>query len=152
MIIFQQTPKNEVPFELLLLADEEKDKIMKYYNDSIYIAAETDDKVIAIIALKEIDNNSVEIVNIAVEEKWQNKKIGHKLLQKAIEYSKEKKYRIVIIKTGNSGIIQLALYQKIGFRITKVNYDYFTNNYSKPIYENNILCKDQIVLKYIIDS
>ena len=56
--------------------------------------------------------------------------------------------REVWIGTGNSSISQLALYQKMGFRIAGVDVDFFTRNYPEEIIENGIHCRDMIRLVY----
>jgi ribosomal protein S18 acetylase RimI-like enzyme len=50
------------------------------------------------------------------------------------------------VGTGNSSIGQLALYQKCGFRITGIDYNYFIRHYDEPIFENGIPCRDMIRL------
>jgi ribosomal protein S18 acetylase RimI-like enzyme len=51
----------------------------------------------------------------------------------------------LVIKTGNSGIAQIALYQQLGFDLIGVNYNYFLEHYSQEIWENKIQCKHQLV-------
>ena len=150
LIVFEKVPKDKVPLDLLLLADPEKNIIEKYLNGSVFIAAKNDDTIVGITAIKKIDKQSIEIVNLAVNEKWQNKKIGRKLLEEAIIYAKTERYKQVIVRTGNSSISQISLYQKLGFRITNVNKDYFLDNYTYVIYEKNIQCRDQVELEYRI--
>jgi len=144
--------KDLIPYELLFLADENDEQIKKYIDIARFWAAIKDNEVLGIIGLKEENSETIEIVNIAVYEKHQNKKIGTELLEKAISYSKEKEYKEIIIKTGNSGIKQLYLYQRCGFRFDSINKDYFLKNYCVPIYENTIQCRDQIILYYRIYS
>lgn len=56
----------------------------------------------------------------------------------------------LLIKTGNSGIGQLALYQQLDFNLISVNYDYFLRAYPHPIWENNIRCRHQLVFELIL--
>lgn len=72
--------------------------------------------------------------------------IGIILLNYAIEKAKSSGYKKILIGTGNSSINQLYLYQKVGFRITSIKADFFTENYNKPIVENGIECRDMIIL------
>ncbi len=152
MIKIKQIENNNVPYELIYLADEDDRQIMKYKDSSIFWAAIDNEKIIGIIGINELNNNSTEIVCVAVDEKYQNNKIATRLIEKVISVSKEKRYKEIIIKTGNSGIKQLYLYQRCGFRFDSVNKDYFIKNYKNPIYENDIQCLDQIILKYKIYS
>jgi aminoglycoside 6'-N-acetyltransferase I len=142
----------DVPYDLLYLADEDDDQINEYKNSAIFWATLDGEKIIGIVGLNEINPNSTEIVCIAVDHEYQNRKIGTNLIDKAISVSKEKQYKEIIIKTGNSGIGQLYLYQRCGFRIDSVKKNLMIENYKKPIYENHIQCVDQIILKYRIFS
>lgn len=152
MLETKQIRNEDVPYELIYLADEDDDQIKKYKDTSIFWATMDDEKIIGIIGINEINKESTEIVCVAVDEEYQNKKIGTNLIEKAISVSKEKKYKEIIIKTGNCGIGQLYLYQRCGFRLDSINKDYMIENYKNPIYENDIQCFDQIVLKYRIYS
>lgn len=42
------------------------------------------------------------------------------------------------VGTGNAGISQLALYQKCGFTIIEIDFDFFRKNYTESIFENGI--------------
>lgn len=152
MLQTKQIRNEDVPYELIYLADEDNDQIKKYKDSSTFWATMADEEIVGIIGLNEITKESTEIVCIAVDEEYQNKKIGTNLIEKVISYSKEKKYKEIIIKTGDCGIGQLYLYQRCGFRFDSINKGYMRENYKKPIYENDIQCVDQIVLKYKIFS
>ncbi len=152
MFIISKREFNEIPIELLLLADPEIEKINQYKDDSVFFAAEYGKDIIGVVVLCPEDKQIIEIKNIAVSEEWQGKKAGRALLEKAIDYSSSCKFDRIIIKTGDAGISQLALYQKMGFEIETVNKDYFLANYREPIYENGIRCRNQIVLVYRLYS
>ena len=152
LIVFEKVQKDKVPLYLLLLADPEEKSIKEYSDDSVFIAAKNEDTIVGIAVINKIDKQSIEIVNLAVNEKWQNKKIGRKLLEEVILYAKTERYKQVIIRTGNSSISQISLYQKLGFQITNVNKDYYLDKYTHVIYENNIQCRDQVELEYRIYS
>ena len=150
MISIKKISANKVPLDLLLLADPGKESINTYLHSSTIFSANSGDAVVGIVAVKEIDAETSEIVNLAVMGKWQGRKIGRRLIEKAISYSKKAAYRKLLIKTGNSSTHQLALYQKLGFRIVRVIPNYFIKKYPQPIYENGIACRDQVELEYRI--
>ena len=52
----------------------------------------------------------------------------------------------VEIRTSNSSLDQLALYQKLGFRITGIVAGFF-DDYPEPIVENGIACRDMVRLR-----
>ncbi len=140
----------QYPMELLLLADPEEQAIQAYITRSKCYVKELDGKTVGTYVLLPTRPQTVEIMNIAVEETLQGKGIGQQLLQHAIQTSKELGYKIVEIGTGNSSIAQLYLYQKYGFRIVGIDKDYFTRHYDEPIFENGLPCRDMVRLQLYI--
>jgi len=138
--------RENIPFELLLLADPSTSMIETYiYNSEIFVV-ETGGAIIACCALCRAGEGIIEIKNIAVKDEWQGKGIGSMLLGSVIENCKNRDIAELIIGTGNSSIGQLYLYQKAGFRITGIKKDYFSDNYPEIIVENGIVCSDMIIL------
>ena len=82
-------------------------------------------ELVGIIVLVPKTDEQIEIMNLSINEKWQGKGFAKTLIEYACLYSDNKGYRTVTIGTGNSSLNQLALYQKAGFRITGIDYDYF---------------------------
>lgn len=138
--------REEIPFNLLLLADPSKDLIEHYIDNSMIYVAYSNDQTIGCFVLSELINKTIEIKNIAVAEEFQKRGIGTILLKDAIQKSKTKGFERIIIGTGNTSFGQLHLYQKAGFRIAQILKDYFINNYKEPIWENGLQCKDKLVL------
>ncbi|QEN03541.1 GNAT family N-acetyltransferase [Thiospirochaeta perfilievii] len=141
---------NEIPYNLVYLADEDADQIKKYIDSTTFFGSFCNGSIVGIIGLNETIHKSVEIVCVAVEIEYQDRKIGSELLEYAIQYSKENSYKEILIKTGNSSIKQIYLYQSCGFIIDSINKNYFIKNYKTIIYENGLKCRDQIVFKYKI--
>ncbi|AOZ94506.1 GNAT family N-acetyltransferase [Paenibacillus crassostreae] len=134
------------PIELLLLADPSEKLVKEYLSRGQCFVATKNDEVIGVIVLIRTRPETIEIVNIAVREDHQNKGIGKRLVLFAIDKAKEQHIKTVEIGTGNSGLNQLALYQKCGFRITGVDRDFFIRHYKEKIYENGIQVIDMIRL------
>jgi ribosomal protein S18 acetylase RimI-like enzyme len=135
------------PWHLLLLADPSGDMVSSYLKDGIcYISETTNCQTQGVIVLLPTSQGKLEIMNIAVDETTQGKGIGTKLLRHGIETAKQEGYKFIEIGTGNSSINQLALYQKVGFRMMSIDHDFFTLNYPDPIFENGIQCRDMIRL------
>ena len=111
--------------ELLLLADPSEDLINEYLPKSIVIAAKEDDTVVGVLVLLRTRPKTMEIMNVSVQEEFQNKGIGRNLILHAIEYAKKENCKTLEIGTGNPGVVQMLLYQKCGFRIMGVDFDYF---------------------------
>lgn len=60
---------------------------------SVFIAAKNEETIVGIAVIKKKDKQLIEIVNLAVTEKYQNKKICRKLLEEAILYAQTERYK-----------------------------------------------------------
>lgn len=135
------------PWDLLLLADPSRDLVSGYLDKGLcYVAVSANGDATGVLVLVPISNHVIEIMNLAVDESHQGKGLGTILLKHGIQTAAEKGYKKVEIGTGNSSINQLALYQKVGFRIKGIDHDFFIRNYDEPIFENGIQCRDMIKL------
>ncbi|WP_422615036.1 GNAT family N-acetyltransferase [Cohnella caldifontis] len=133
--------------DLLRLAVPSVDRIRQYIKDSSLFAAIYEGKTVGALVLSNLDDSTMEIVNVAVQEEFQGKGIGKQLILNAIEYCRSINARRVVIGTGNSSLMQLGLYQKCGFRMYEIWEDHFIRHYEEEIYENGIRCRDMIRLK-----
>ncbi|MDA9471712.1 GNAT family N-acetyltransferase [Enterococcus sp. 5H] len=133
-------------YELLLLADPDKNVINKYLPRGISFEYRSADDVAGVLVLLPTRPETLEIVNIAVSEAFQNQGIGAKLLHFAIDYAKENSYKTVEIGTGSTSFAQLYLYQKCGFRLTSIDRDFFVRHYDEEIIENKLVLKDMVRL------
>lgn len=138
--------KEKPPMDLLLLADPSPKMVEEYLKRGESYVAESDNQLMGIYVLLPLTPETVEIVNVAVVEKYQGRGIGKLLVTDAIKRAKGKGYKTIEIGTGNSSIGQLALYQKCGFRITGIDIDFFIRHYQEEIFENGIQCRDRIRL------
>jgi len=146
-MIRQLQKDEEIPYNLLLLADETIEAIDRYINDSEIFIFEKDNESIAVYVLQKISNDTIEIKNIAVDVKHQGRGIGKLLLRDAIDRAKSKGFKTIVIGTGDTAPKQLHLYQKVGFEIFDIKKGFYLDNYPKPIYENGVQLKDMVMLK-----
>ncbi len=145
--IFKLEDKNLAPFELMLLADPSRDMIEEYLvKGTCFVVENENEDIIGCYVLKSNSPVEVEIMNIAVAERFQGKGIGKKMLEHAMNYAKKSGYTQLVIATANSSMYQLYLYQKIGFEMMRIERDYFINHYSNKIQENGIPTKHKVVL------
>lgn len=136
----------DYPMELLLLADPSREIVEDYVDRGELFVAEDTKQIIGVYVLLPTRPETVELVNVAVSEKFQGKGIGKKLVEDVVEEAKRKGYKTIEVGTGNSIIGQLVLYQKCGFRISGIDIDFFVRHYSEEIFENGIQCRDMIRL------
>lgn len=137
---------------LLLLADPEERIVDKYINESEIYGVDFFGEVIAVLVLQEIEKDLVEVKNIVVDPRFEGMGIGRSLIQYAEISSKAKSARTLEIKTADTSVRQLKIYQKAGFEISERKKNFFLDHYTEPIFENGIQCKDQVVLRKPISS
>lgn len=135
-----------VPYDLLELVDPSREQIESYLETGSCYVASCQDEVVAVMVLFPIDKTRLEIKNIAVRTADQRKGYGKALLTFATQQAKNLGYEQLLIGTGNSSIHQLALYQKQGFDILRIERNFFLKHYTTPIVENGIPCKHLIIL------
>ncbi|CAI6024582.1 GNAT family N-acetyltransferase [Cohnella sp. JJ-181] len=139
------TPEEKPPMDLLLLADPSARLVEQYLRrGECYVARAGEKEPVGAYVLLPTRPDTAELVNVAVDERHQGQGIGKALVRHAVETARRRGYRTVEVGTGNSGVGQLALYQKCGFRIVAVDIDFFVRHYDEPIFENGIPCRDMI--------
>lgn len=146
MSIRKRTSSENLPMELLLLADPSEEIVKEYVKRGECFVAEVEQKIVGVYVLLPTRPETIELVNVAVAEEMHGRGIGKQLVMDAVKVARSKGYKTLEVGTGNSGIGQLALYQKCGFRIVGVDMDFFIRHYSEEIYENGIQCRDMVRL------
>ncbi|WP_188205365.1 GNAT family N-acetyltransferase [Desemzia incerta] len=139
-------PNEAPPMDILLLADPSRKIIEAYLTRAECFVMENQNQLIGAYVLLPTRPETIELVNIAVQENFQNKGIGKQLIRHALERAKEQGFQTIEVGTGNSSMSQLAFYQKCGFRITGVDKDFFIEHYEEELMENGIPCRDMIRL------
>ncbi|PAD37135.1 GNAT family N-acetyltransferase [Terribacillus saccharophilus] len=144
VIIEQFTMATNSHYELLLDADPSRKIVDSYLSKSHRIEARWGLQIIGVIILMPTRPETLEIVNIAVNNDFQNQGIGRLLIEYALEYAREHKFKTVEIGTGSTSLGSLYLYQKCGFRMTHIDRDYFSRHYDEEIIENKIVLRDMV--------
>lgn len=108
--------------------DFDLDDIQKHYIDNrgIFYILRVGDKVMGTIGVIARPENVVELTRLYVDKSQQGKGFGSQLVEKVIEFSKNKGFNKIELNTNK--IFQKAhyLYQNKGFKITKEdNQDYW---------------------------
>jgi ribosomal protein S18 acetylase RimI-like enzyme len=141
--------KDEVPFNLLLLADETLDAIYKYVFQSEVFIANHQDELIAVFCLYPVDESTIELKNIAVVEHCRSKGFGSRLIDYIKSYARGK-YRRIVVGTAAQGWEQIRFYERNGFVKYGVRKDFFLLNYDRPIIENGIQLRDMVMLEFFL--
>ncbi|MDH6365186.1 ribosomal protein S18 acetylase RimI-like enzyme [Enterococcus sp. PF1-24] len=131
---------------LILDADPAKEVVEKYLSRSRIFVAERQSQVVGILLLLPTRPEIVEIINLAVAEEFRGQGIATKLIHHVIELAKQENYQQIEVGTGSTGVEQLYLYQKCGFRMSHIEQDFFVSHYSEEIIENGLVLKDMVRL------
>jgi N-acetylglutamate synthase-like GNAT family acetyltransferase len=131
MFIRQLTESDPIPYDMLILADPERDIIDLYIYKSLIFGGFIEEELIACYVLDTNDQDMAEIKNIAVAKPYQNQGIGKSLLLHAIQTAKSHQKKQLVIATADTSAGQLHLYQN-GFQYPQNRKGLFYQTLSKP--------------------
>lgn len=135
-----------LPYNLLYLADPSQDAVSDYTQRGTCYIGLVDGVVAAVCVLLPTRPFTIELVNLAVGDEYQGQGYAKRMISYVVNVAKENNYKVMEVGTGNAGIGQLALYQKCGFTISSVDFDFFRKHYPEPIFENGIECRHMVRL------
>ncbi len=144
MEIRKITEDKEQFMDLLLLADEQENMILKYLGrGELFALYDPDLKTVCVVTQE--DENTCEIKNIATYEKEQGKGYGSAMIKHIIENCKDK-CDTLLVGTGEDDKT-LSFYKKFGFVYSHTVKDFFIDNYDHQMFENGQQLIDMIYLK-----
>ncbi len=150
-VVFQKI-EGDYPYELLLQADETREGIDTYLFDSTVFVAKLagEEEPVGVCCLLPLDDGTVELMNIAVDEPFRGRGIGGAMIEEAARIAAEKGYREMLVGTATEdcAAAQIRFYERHGFRPSHLRENYFIEKYpDAPIYENGMQLRDMAVLK-----
>jgi ribosomal protein S18 acetylase RimI-like enzyme len=132
---------------LLLLADESLEQVRSYMQrGELYAFIGRDGIAVGIVLTLPAEQNSVELKAVAVDTTQQNRGIGRRMLAAVLDELRRSGARRAIVGTANAGIGQLAYYQKAGFRLLRIERDFFSpaRGYPAVMDDNGIRLRDMV--------
>ncbi len=145
MITIKRVESGKKDFlDLLLLADEQESMIDKYLERGELFALYDSGLKGACVVTQEGDG-ICELKNIAIYEQWHGHGYGTKLLNHIFAHYRGK-YQTMLVGTGDSPRM-LDFYRKNGFELSHRVKDFFTDNYSHPMFDDGIQLADMVYLK-----
>jgi ribosomal protein S18 acetylase RimI-like enzyme len=131
---------------LLLLADESLVQVRSYMNLGELYAFTGDDSCTLGIVLAIPAEDGVELKAVAVAASHQNRGIGQRMLAAVLKELRRRGVQRAIVGTANAGIAQLAYYQKAGFRLLRIERDFFSpaRGYPADMEDNGIRLRDMV--------
>jgi ribosomal protein S18 acetylase RimI-like enzyme len=141
---------------LLLLADESERQVRSYMqrgdlyvyaNDAVHEPA----GVVLVIAA---EDGVVELKAVAVAPHLQGQGLGLRMVRAVLADLRARGVRRVIVGTANAGIGQLAYYQKAGFRLLRIERDFFLpeRGYPPHMEANGIRLRDMVWMDLELDD
>jgi ribosomal protein S18 acetylase RimI-like enzyme len=142
-----------IPFELLLIADEEEGAIRKYIYDAVTYTIYNNEELnpIGVFVLYKINESVLEIKNIGILESFRSRGIGSFLIDSIKKIAQKENYKEIIVGTADCGIKQIWFYEKNGFVKYAVKKNFFIENYSQPLFEDGIMLRDMVMLKISLE-
>lgn len=132
---------------LFLLADDSLVQIRSYYRSGdLYVLDSEAGSPIGLVLAIRSSRDTVELKAVAVIEALHGQGIGKRMLGMVLERLRSQRFRRVIVGTANSSIGQIAFYQKAGFRLWKIERNYFgpRRGYPAGAEEDGIPLRDMV--------
>jgi len=143
-------PEREAYLPLLHLADE-PEPVRGYLQapeSDLYVLRHGDGQPLGVtfVLLHAGEEGTVELRAVAVDQTRHNQGLGRQMLARVLADLRSRGTRRVIVGTSNAGIGQIAFYQKAGFRLWRIERDYFTREkgYDPDERENGLRHRDMI--------
>lgn len=93
---------------------------------------------------------AVELRVVAVIEAEQGRGVGTLMIRAVLGLLRARGVRTVVVGTASSGVRELAFYQRCGFRLSRVERDFFTpdRGYPADLAANGIPSRDMVWMDY----
>ena len=139
MNIKREKDNKEQYMDLLLEADPSKDMINNYLkNGELFVLTYKDD-VACIAVVTKIDEDTVELKNIATKKEFRGNGYGKKMLKYLADNYKQKYKKMLVGTTENN----IPFYVKQGFdKYEKTIKNFFVDNYDEEIWDGDLHCAD----------
>ena len=140
-------PERDAYRALLLLADESEPQVRSYdQRGDLYVLDDETGEPLGLVLVLPEGEGEVELKAVAVTPERHGQGIGKRLLALVLADLRARGVRRAIVGTGNAGIGQLAFYQKAGFRLWRIERDFFSpeRGYPVGIEENGIPLWDMV--------
>ncbi|MCC2629510.1 MAG: yvbK [Thermomicrobiales bacterium] len=89
-------------------------------------AADGEPLGVSLVLSDPADPGSAELRAVAIDPTQHHRGLGQRMLASVLADLRTRGFRRAVVGTSNAGIGQIAFYQKAGFRLWRVERDYFT--------------------------
>lgn len=144
MIIREINENKKQYLPLLLLADEQESMIDRYLERGTMFVLEDGETAAECVVLP-VDDDILEIKNLATAPERQRMGYGRALIDFVAEKYRGE-YSILQVGTGESPMT-LPFYERCGFVYSHRVHNFFTENYDHPIIEGGVQLRDMLYLR-----
>ena len=130
---------------LLLLADDSESQVRSYYQQGeLFVLGAGDGHAMGMTLAIPESNRAPELKAVAVAPELHGRGVGQRMMALVLAELRLAGVQRVTVGTSRSGIGQLAFYQRCGFRLGKIERDFFSleRGYAAGTEENGIPLRD----------
>jgi len=147
IVVVEPGPGREGWAPLLELADEPVPLRAYLHEGTLYgVVDETTGTPRAAVLVVKLPDGAAELRAVAVAEDEQGSGLGSWLVDDVCARLRAQGIERVVVGTASSGVRQLAFYQRLGFRLSHVDRDFFTTakGYPAGLSEHGIATRDMV--------
>ena len=141
-------PEREAFVPLLLLADAEPQVRGYLHRGDLYALRGAHGELLGVtlVLSDPAEPGTAELRAVAIDPDQHNRGLGRRMLASVLADLRARGFRRSVVGTSNAGIGQIAFYQKAGFRLWRIERDYFTpeKGYDLDDRENGLPHRDMI--------
>jgi N-acetylglutamate synthase-like GNAT family acetyltransferase len=131
---------------LLLLADDSEQQVRDYMNSGDLYAYSIEGVVAGVVLAIPMQVDVIELKAVAVEPSQQAQGIGKRMLSEVLAQLRAQGCLRAVVSTATAAISELAFYQKAGFRMSRIERDFFTplHGYPEVMVDSGIRLRDKV--------
>ena len=147
-IRWHDAPREELR-ELFVLAEDSPEQLDRYVNLGRVLIAVELEATVGYVQLVDCETpDEIELQSLAVAETRQGRGIGRALVERAVAESLAGGARTLLVATATADVGNLRFYQRLGFRMLRVERDAFTpsEGYPEGLVIDGIPLRDRVWL------
>lgn len=118
---------------LFALAEDSPERVEASIDQGRVLVAADDGRIVAYLQLIESDaDGEAELLSMAVADDRQRQGIGRALVARAVSECRAEGVRTLLVATASADIGNLRFYQRLGFRMLRIERDAFTTGDGYP--------------------
>ena len=146
MVTLEKVEGGRDRFVTLLLEADDSEEVVRAYFEQGDMYAIADDGVEVGVVLTILDEDDLEIKNIALAPEHRGRGIGTAVLELAADLAKEAGASRLVVGTADSSPETVRFYERAGFMRCGVREGFF-DAYPEPVWENGVRARDMIMLE-----